>query len=202
MRTADSLVVECVLPSRNATCWCSLSASDCTALSTHCLTLTQHQLLLCRYHYAKLGAAVADGGGHDGGHGRRQLGESSGKHARFNVLLHTGDAYYITKHDSMPLKLIPPYGHVDATDHHGIHTDACDVEDGEKVYIGLKGAQECADYEVTVEWFEGECHEMPFDDSSLTATAEAASGTIELDPHREFPLETTRVYVMRIHIWI
>ena len=83
----------------------------------------------------------------------------------------------------MPLKLIPPYGHVDAGEHHGIHTDSCDVAEGERVYIGLKGSNRCADYEVNVEWFEGECHEMPFDDSSLVATAEAASGAKELQPH-------------------
>ena len=106
------------------------------------------------YHYATTAAAaVAPAGeGGDGGHGRRQLSGASGKHARFHVLLHTGDAYYITKHDSVPLKLIPPYGHVEHGEHSGIHTDSCDVAEGEHVYIGLKGARECVDYEVTVEW--------------------------------------------------
>ena len=53
------------------------------------------------YHYATTDGAMASGGD-DGGHGRRQLGELSGKHARFNVLMHTGEKYLpSTKHGSI-----------------------------------------------------------------------------------------------------
>ena len=63
-----------------------------------------------------------------------------------SVLLHNaGDAFYITKHDSVPLKLIPPYGHVDTSDHHGIHVDVCHVNQGENAYLGLKGGGAGAD---------------------------------------------------------
>lgn len=134
------------------------------------------------YHYTDMDGAAALSEGHDGGHGRRLSG-SSGKHARFTVLLHTGDAFYITKHGSIPLQLIPPYGHVDPSAHHGIHADVCDVAEGEKAYIGLKGAGACTDYEVTVEWFDGPCEEMEFNDSTLAAIAEAASETLDLEPN-------------------
>ena len=100
------------------------------------------------------------------------------------LLLHTvGDAFYITKHDSVPLKLIPPYGHVDTSEHHGIYADICNVNEGEKAYLGLKGGGECADYDVTVEWFEGPCEEMEFNAATLALAAETASDLIDLQPH-------------------
>lgn len=140
------------------------------------------------YHYAtavpEVGQASAGGGGHGR---RRQLSGGSasggGAHARFHVLLHTGDAYYITKQSSVPLKLIPPYGHVGASEHHGIYAESCNVPEGERVYIGLKAGRVCADYEVYVEWFDGECNEMPFDEATLYSSDEAASGARELQPH-------------------
>eukprot|EP01044_Picomonas_judraskeda_P001184 COSAG03_NODE_65_length_15137_cov_3.350446_6_plen_879_part_00 len=135
------------------------------------------------YHYATTDWAVASSDGLDSGHGRRrQLGGLSGKHARFTVLLHTGDAFYITKHDYVPLKLVPPYGHVDSSAHHGVQTDVCNVAEGQKAYIGLKGAGECADYEVKVEWFEGSCEEMEFNDATLEAIVAVASDVVDLEP--------------------
>jgi hypothetical protein len=120
--------------------------------------------------------------GHDGGHGRRRrLSGSSGKHARFTLLLHTGDAFYITKHAHVPLKLIPPYGHVDPGEIHGVHADVCDVAEGEKAYIGLKGAGECADYELKVEWFEGSCAEMEFNDATLEAIVDTSSDVVDVE---------------------
>ena len=100
-----------------------------------------------------------------------------------SAALSVGDAFYITKHDSVPLKLIPPYGHVDPSEHHGVHADICNVNEGEKAYLGLKGAGECADYEVTVEWFEGPCEEMAFNAAALASTAEAGSDVVDLQPH-------------------
>jgi len=48
------------------------------------------------YHYATTASFVHGGG--SGGHGRRQLSGASGIHARFHVLLHTGDAYCEFQH--------------------------------------------------------------------------------------------------------
>jgi hypothetical protein len=93
-----------------------------------------------------------------------------------------GHAFYITKHGSVPLKLIPPYGHVDPSEHHGVYADICNVDEGEKVYLGLKGGGECADYEVTAEWFQGPCEEMEFNAATL-ASANAASDVVDLQPH-------------------
>jgi hypothetical protein len=144
-----------------------------------------HRRYLCgggwAYHYATTDEAVASSNGHDGDRGRRrQLSGSSGRHARFTVLLHTGDAFFITHHGTVPLKLIPPYGHVDSSAHLGVQTNVCDVADGEKAYIGLKGAGECADYEVTVEWFEGSCAELEFNDTTLKAIVSKASDVVDL----------------------
>lgn len=127
------------------------------------------------YHYTSLDGPAAQ----LTGHGRRQLTGTSGTHARFFVRLYTGDAYYITQHGSVPLKLIPPYGHVDASDPNGIITDACNVSQGGRAYIGLKSTRGCADYEVSVEWFEGPCEPMEFD----AAVEDRVFRPVELQPH-------------------
>lgn len=59
------------------------------------------------YHYVTTDGAFGEQ--HDSGHGRRQLGGLSGKHVRFNVLLHTGMLYHVTNHGRIHLILIPPY---------------------------------------------------------------------------------------------
>ena len=60
------------------------------------------------YHYVTTDDAFAERHD-DSGHGRRQLGGLSGKHVRFNVLLHTGMSYHVMNHGSVPLSLILPY---------------------------------------------------------------------------------------------
>jgi hypothetical protein len=57
------------------------------------------------------------------------------------------------------------------------------VDEGEKAYLGLKGGGECADYEVTVEWFEGPCEEMAFNAASLASAVETSSDVVDLQPH-------------------
>ena len=107
------------------------------------------------YHAVTTGqvsdAAAASSGG---GANRRQLGSSTSTgnttiNARFSLILHTGDAHYLTRHSYAPLKLVPPYGHADASSG-TTNLDVCNIHEGEVVYIGLKGGAECRDVCCTI----------------------------------------------------
>jgi hypothetical protein len=110
-----------------------------------------------------------------GGTHRRQLSVGGGTtttgnvtHARFNLLLHTGDAHYLTRHAYAPLKLVPPYGHTDSHDHDGVKVEVCNIGD-EIIHFGLKGGAKCAEYELHVELFtEGPCHELEHSTADLS----------------------------------
>ena len=83
------------------------------------------------YHYVVGGEETADYYSDAGGHRRRLLagatptpaadhgtptavavhGSDPGVtyHAKFNIIVHSGDIYYTSRHEHAPIKLIPPY---------------------------------------------------------------------------------------------
>ena len=119
-------------------------------------------------------AAPVAGGTHRrqlGGGASSTLGNGTGNgtlHARFSVVLHTGDAHYLTRRSYAPLKLVPPYGHTDM--HAGrSNVEVCNIHDGEIVYFGLKGGAMCAEYELHVHMFSSDlpCHELEHSTAAL-----------------------------------
>lgn len=43
-------------------------------------------------------------------------------HARFKLIVHSGDLYYMERHNSAPIMLAPPYGHIDYLEALASHT--------------------------------------------------------------------------------
>ena len=145
------------------------------------------------YHYYPYvpeveGNSTADsGGGGGGGHGRRlQAHGGAGDHQnlRFTLKLHSGDMFYLTRHNYPPIKLIPPFRATDA--YHQLSTgeyvevELCTVEVG-RHYMGLRGGSHCSEYEIEVEVFydhDANCTEMEHD-TDLQTSEEAT--TLVLD---------------------
>ena len=139
------------------------------------------------YHYYPYvpeveGNSTADSGG-GGGHGRRlQAHGGAGDHQnlRFTLKLHSGDMFYLTRHNYPPIKLIPPFRATDA--YHQLSTgeyvevELCTVEVG-RHYMGLRGGSHCSEYEIEVEVFydhEANCTEMEHD-TDLQTSEEATA---------------------------
>jgi hypothetical protein len=125
---------------------------------------------------------VSDTGG---GHGRRlQSHGIDHQNLRFTVKLHSGDLFYLTRHNYPPIKLIPPFRATAAEEQFatGEYTavELCNVEVG-RHYLGLRGGSHCSEYEIEVEVFydhEGNCTEMEHD-TALQTSEEAT--TVVLD---------------------
>ena len=94
----------------------------------------------------------------------------------FSLELHSGDAFYMTRHGDAPLRLAPPYRHADYTiGHAGHHTDVsiCNADTG-KVYLALYGGDKCAEYDLHLALIDEEktCTEMRHDVSAGVGHAE------------------------------
>ena len=84
--------------------------------------------------------------GAGGGSSAYEAGETVD--VEFNVVVATGDLYYLTRHIFPPLKLSPPYQRARASDGIKNHTaQVCHAEPG-RHYFGLSGGEKCAEYEV------------------------------------------------------
>ena len=68
---------------------------------------------------------------------------------QFHLVKHTGDVDIVVRHNLIPLKLVPPFTHVDAADYEA-DTQVCHTEPGETVYLGLLAGHHCASYEISV----------------------------------------------------
>ena len=66
----------------------------------------------------------------------------------FSFELHSGDAYYMTRHEIPPLLLAPPFRHAEFG--HGDHGSAvlCDIE--HMVYFAFYGGHHCSEYDITL----------------------------------------------------
>ena len=69
---------------------------------------------------------------------------------RFRITKHGGDGYFLVRHggslDEAPLKLAPPYLHMEGPDEHA-HIEYCNASDsvvhGDHVYVMLVGGAHC-----------------------------------------------------------
>ena len=65
----------------------------------------------------------------------------------FHLIKHTGDLEVVTRHDVVPIKLVPPYTHA-GDDDFEVDTMVCNSQPGEKVYLGMYGGLHLASYEI------------------------------------------------------
>eukprot|EP00238_Polyblepharides_amylifera_P013736 CAMPEP_0196598392 /NCGR_PEP_ID=MMETSP1081-20130531/94295_1 /TAXON_ID=36882 /ORGANISM="Pyramimonas amylifera, Strain CCMP720" /LENGTH=1715 /DNA_ID=CAMNT_0041924083 /DNA_START=22 /DNA_END=5170 /DNA_ORIENTATION=- len=103
------------------------------------------------YHYAQVGDTTTTA---SSGH-KMLLSESSTTygHAKFTIQVHSGNLFYLSRHEHPPLKLIPPYQSTSYIQQMSTNTlseiGICDMTAG-KHYLALKGGTECSHYEVTL----------------------------------------------------
>ena len=74
------------------------------------------------YHYYEYGSSSSDDS-----HRRRLRSDASAAvkhHVEFHIFKYTGDFYYLTKHNSPPIKLLPPYEYANQTTIHSYHWSA------------------------------------------------------------------------------
>ena len=126
------------------------------------------------YHHYRYN--ITDGG--DDNH-RRALAASDddaavstgARHVRLTIDKYEGDMYYLSAHLHAPIKLVPPYGYLSETDWY-VELQLCNLEEGDH-YLGLRGGESCAVYDVIAEEFTGECREL--DHHGTTSDTKRAS---------------------------
>lgn len=73
-------------------------------------------------------------------------------HVRFSAVKYSGDVSLIARADERPVRLIYPYTVVEeSTETAAVET--CGVEPGQVVYLGVRGGDHCAAFEVEVETY-------------------------------------------------
>ena len=113
------------------------------------------------YHYYHYSAGSTQDDDDDGGGHHRALAGHDGsdaRHVRLSIDKYEGDMYYLSAHLHAPIKLVPPYGYLSETDW-VVELQLCNLEEGDH-YLGLRGGESCAVYDVLAEEFTGECHEL------------------------------------------
>lgn len=100
--------------------------------------------------------------------------------------MHSGDVYYMGRHHSAPIRLAPPYGHINYLEamesHTALELNICNMEAGTH-YIGLYGGDACANFEISMELVDGaeECHEISHD--AALVLAKEKERLVALRPH-------------------
>ena len=98
----------------------------------------------------------------------------------FHLIKHTGDLEIVTRHDVVPIKLIPPYTHAGDADYE-IDTMVCNSLPGETIYLGMYGGAHLASYEIF-------------------ASELALGATCEEPPHAVSSNYTGEVHELRDHV--
>ena len=94
----------------------------------------------------------------------------------FHLIKHTGDLDMVTRHDVVPIKLIPPYTHA-GDDDFEVDTMVCNSLPGEKVYLGMYGGLHLASYEITASVLPGACEVSPSATSNYRASCTSCATT-------------------------
>jgi hypothetical protein len=77
-------------------------------------------------------------------------------HVEFQITKSKGDFFYLTRHEQPPIKLIPPYSHMNSSTVDA-YAQVCNIEAG-KHYIGIRGGHHCAKYDVEITVFDNVAH--------------------------------------------
>ena len=112
--------------------------------------------------------------------------DGSATEFEFFIEKHMGDMEVVVRHAIAPLKLIPPFQHLDEADHHK-ETQVCHAEPGERIYLGMLGGLHCASYEISA-------HVLPAgNECNEPAHYAEASGSSKVDPSW-YPLVVDRFH--------